>query len=81
MARKYHVMAALLNIGVEKRRAVFSNYKADVYEAWQLWLERDVVKRSCFNFRFAAWFSNCTSSKSHHRPTVGQICRFSLLKI
>jgi len=30
-------MAALSNIGVEeKRRAVLSNYKADVYEAWQL---------------------------------------------
>jgi len=30
------------NIGVEKTaRRSHSNYKADVYEAWQLWLERD----------------------------------------
>jgi len=41
-------MAALLNIGGEKkRRAVFSKYNADdVYKAWQLWL--DVVKRIWF---------------------------------
>ena len=29
-------MAALLNIGVEKWRAILRNYKADVYEAWKL---------------------------------------------
>jgi len=43
VARKCHVMAAMPNIGVgRKRHAVLSNYKADVYEPWQLWLERDV---------------------------------------
>ena len=37
------MIAAMLNIGVgKKRRAILSNYKDDVYEAWQLWLERDV---------------------------------------
>ena len=40
VVRKYHVMVALTNVGVEKRRAVLRKYKADVYEAWQLWLER-----------------------------------------
>jgi len=29
VAQKYHVMAALPNIGVEKRHTVLSNYKAD----------------------------------------------------
>jgi len=67
-------MAALPNIGVEKkRRAVLSNCEANVFEAWQLWLERDVVKRVCFIvIRFAASFSNYASSKSHRRPTEGQ---------
>jgi len=52
VARKYHVMAALPIIGVEKSGAPFvSYYKADVYEAWQLWLERGVVKRICFKPR------------------------------
>jgi len=33
VARKYNVMAALPNIGVEKRRrAILSNYKADLHE-------------------------------------------------
>jgi len=27
----------------KKRRAVLSNYKADVYETWLLWLERNVI--------------------------------------
>jgi len=70
VARMCRVMAALLDIGVKKRHAVLSNY-----EAWQLWLERDVVKCICFSFsicKFAATFSNYTSSKSHYRPTVGQ---------
>ena len=57
----------------KSRRAVLSNYKADVYEAWQLWLERNVVGRIfVLVVRFAASFSNYTSSKSHCRPTVGQ---------
>ena len=34
----------------KKRHAVLSNYKSNVNEAWQLWLERDVVKRICFSF-------------------------------
>jgi len=35
----------------KKRRAVLSNYKASVYEAWQLLLElKDVVKHICFSF-------------------------------
>jgi len=45
------VMAALPNIGVEKTAChSHSNYRADVYEAWQLWLERDVFKRICCSF-------------------------------
>jgi len=27
----------------KKRCAVLSNYKADVYEAWQLWLQRNGI--------------------------------------
>jgi len=42
-------MAALPNmcvcVCVKKWRAVLSKYKADVHEAWQLRLEKDVVKR------------------------------------
>ena len=38
------------NFGTRKRRAVLSNYKAEVYEACQVWLERGVVKRICFSF-------------------------------
>ena len=41
-----------------------------MYEAWQLWLERDVVKRIVLVFQFVASFLNHTSSKSHHRPSV-----------
>jgi len=33
VARKYHVRAAVQNIGVEKTACVLSNYKADIYEA------------------------------------------------
>ena len=50
MARTYHMMAALPNIDVEKNSAVLSNYKADIYETWQLWLERDVVRHIRFSF-------------------------------
>jgi len=47
---------------------------ADVYETWQLWLERDVVFYNAFVlvFPFATSFSNYMSSKSYYRPTVGQ---------
>jgi len=62
MARTYHVMTAPPNIGrpmEKKRRAVLSNYKADVglYEGRQLWLERDVVKRMCFRFSISSLVS------------------------
>jgi len=35
---------------MKKRCAVLRNYEAKVYEAWQLWLERDIVKHICFSF-------------------------------
>jgi len=34
---------ALMQFGVKKRCTVLSNYKADIYEAWQLWWERYAV--------------------------------------
>ena len=32
----------------EKMACLLSNYKADTYEAWHLWLEGDVVKCLCY---------------------------------
>jgi len=68
------VVAALPNIGVEKNGVPFSvsNYKADVYEAWQLWSERDVVKCICFSFSILQSRFQITQVQSHHCPTVGQ---------
>jgi len=54
-----------------KRRAVLSNYKADVHEAWQF--ENEMYSNTfVLVVAFTASFSNFRSSKSHHRPTVKQ---------
>jgi len=41
-----NVFSRFLNVARDKS----VDRKADLHEAWQLWIERDVVKRICFNF-------------------------------
>jgi len=76
-------MAALPNIGMEKRRAVLSNYKADVYDAWQLWLERNEIKRNCFSFSICSLVCHLHEFKVAPSPNCGAkfIYRFSPLKM
>jgi len=45
-----------------KQSAILRNYKADAYEEWQFWLERDTVKCICFSFSNWSEFSSCQSS-------------------
>jgi len=54
------------------RRAVLSNYKADVYETWQLWLERDVVKRICFTFSIPCLVFKLHEFKFEKLPNCGE---------
>jgi len=63
VAQKYHMMAALLNMGVEKNDVPFSATTTPMYTNPGSYV---------LVFAFAAFFSNYRSSKSHHRPNVGQ---------
>jgi len=55
---------------------------ADVYEAWQLWLERDVIKHSCFSFLVCSLVFKLYAFKVAPITQLwGKICRFSPLKM
>jgi len=54
-----------------EKNAVLSNYKADTYEAWQLWLERDIVKYICFSFCICSLVSKSDEFKVAPSPNCG----------
>jgi len=61
---------------------VLNNYKADVYEAWQLWLERDVVKKCiCFSFSMCSLVFKLRVQSYTIAKLYSKICRFSPLQI
>ena len=79
LIRKYHIMAVVPNIGVEKKwHAVLRNHKADVpvYEAWQLWWQRDVVKLICFSFCICSLVFKLRVQSRTTAQLWGKICRF-----
>jgi len=57
--------------GRKKWCAVFSNYKADIYEVWQLWLERDGIKYIYFSFSICSFVFKLHKFKVALSPDCG----------
>jgi len=62
---------ALVQFGTKKWRTVLNNYKADMYETWQLWLERDIVYRISFSFSICSIVFKLRENKVTLLPNCG----------